>query len=209
MDKLDLARVHKSYYSAKKEPELLDIPAAQYLSITGKGDPSGIAFSENIQALYATAYAVKFACKAAEMDFVMPKLEGLWWYNEKDYPSLSAADASVKVPRKEWEYRLLIRMPRYVTDKHIQDAQARILSKKELPWTMAVALYKMQEGTCVQVLHTGPYDREPETLTLITKFMEENNLARNGLHHEIYLSDFNKTAPEKLKTILREAVKNT
>lgn len=204
--KTDLSKLHKDYYTAKKTPQIVTFETVQYLSITGKGDPSGKEFSDVTGTLYATAYAVKFTCKALGNDFVVPKLEGLWWYDENKFANLSIADAPQKVKRNDWEYRLLIRMPDFVTPEIVNKAIADTVEKKQDDNVKNVHLFTMNEGKCVQILHTGPFNKEPESLQLINEFMISNNLLRNGLHHEIYLSDFRKTSPEKLKTILREPV---
>ena len=206
MEKLDLTKLHKDYYTAKKTPELVVSQAVDYLSITGKGDPSGKDFSNTIGTLYAVAYAVKFICKALGNDFVVPKLEGLWWYDESKLGKLSMDEAPQKVKRSDWEFRLLIRMPEFVTPEIIKNAVTNTIEKKQNPNADHVQLFTLNEGKCIQILHVGPFDKEPETLAIINKFSQTNNLVKNGLHHEIYLSDFRKTNPEKLKTILREPV---
>jgi len=207
MEKLDLVKHFKSYYTAKAKPEILDIEKTQYLSITGKGDPSGENFAKKIQAIYPVAYALKFAFKAKGRDFVVSKLEGLWWYDEQRFAGVSIADSPKAIPRSEWEYRLLIRIPDYVKEKDVQTAVAASFASKGQEAITEVSYFEMEEGKVVQILHTGPFDREPETLAKLNDFMTANALGRNGLHHEIYLSDFRKTPPEKLKTILREPVK--
>ena len=130
MEKLDLTKHFKSYYTAKTKPEVLTIGRARYLSITGKGDPSGEDFAQKIQAIYPVAYALKFAFKAQGKDFVVAKLEGLWWYDEERYAGISIADSPKAIPRSEWEYRLLIRIPDYVEKKDVQAAvEASYVSK--------------------------------------------------------------------------------
>lgn len=207
MEKLDLAKKYKTYFTAKTKPEIVEIEPAQYISITGKGDPSGEAFAAYIEALYSTAYTLKFACKAGGNDFVVSKLEGLWWYDENKYAGKNMSNAPVDIPRSEWEYRLLIRLPDFVTQNDLEASKETVMAKKNNPLVNRVELYTMSEGKCVQILHIGPFATEPETLQQIMAFTTANKLGRNGLHHEIYLSDFRKTAPEKLKTILREPVK--
>lgn len=205
MEKLDLTKKYKSSYSAKRKPEVLTLPPAQYLSVSGKGDPSGLGFSEDVGKLYSVAYAVKFICKARDKDFSVPKLEGLWWFDDSKYKGLSISEAPQRVPRSEWSYRLLLRMPDYVKQKDLDEG---IKSKeKKGDAKLDVQLILLEEGKVVQMLHVGPFETEPETLQTIFAFCVENKFAQNGLHHEIYLSDFRKTPPEKLKTILREPVK--
>lgn len=206
MEKLDLTKKYKHYYTARTKPEVVDIEPAQYLSITGKGDPSDLPFADNIQALYATAYAVKFIYKGLDQDFTVPKLEGLWWFDTRRFGASSIAEAPKHIPRSEWEYRLLIRMPDYVTRQAVQKGIETVIIKKQLSLADKIELYEMTEGKCVQMLHLGPFATEPETLEQMHAFIQSQKFAKNGLHHEIYLSDFNKTAPDKLKTILREPV---
>jgi len=207
MEKLDLVKHFKSYYTAKAKPELLNIEKAQYLSITGKGDPSGEDFAQKIQAIYPVAYALKFAFKAKGKDFVVAKLEGLWWYDEERFAGVSIADSPKAIPRSEWEYRLLIRIPDFVEEKDVQTAVEACFASKGQAAFRKVSYFEMNEGKVAQMLHTGPFDNEPESLAKLNEFITANALGRNGLHHEIYLSDFRKTPPEKLKTILREPVK--
>lgn len=206
MEKLDLVKKYKSYYSAASRPEIVDIGPARYLSLTGAGDPSGEEFAANVGALYPVAYAIKFRCKARGNDFTVAKLEGQWWFDMAAYPGLTMASAPAKVPRSEWQYRLLIRLPEFVTEADISEGVAAAL-KKGVEKAKDVQLFGMHEGKSLQMLHKGPFSRESETLQVMHDFMVSQNLAHNGLHHEIYLSDTRKTAPEKLKTILREPVK--
>lgn len=205
--KTDLTKTFKTYYTAKAKPQIVHIEPAQFLSIAGKGDPSGELFAAHIQALYATAYALKFRCKEQGNDFVVAKLEGLWRFDEEKFGNPAMADAPRLIPRKEWEYRLLIRMPDFVTKEDMLQAMETVVHKKQIAMAGELTWFEMSEGKCIQMLHTGPYDTEPESLQLIADFSKEHKLAKNGLHHEIYLSDFRKTAPEKLKTILREPVR--
>lgn len=207
MAKADLGKLYKRYYAAGPAPELQEFGLVSYLSVSGKGDPSSPAFAERIQALYSTAYGVKFACKAAGNDFTVPKLEGLWWFDEALFGNISMADAPAKIPRSEWEYRLLIRMPEFVTAGIVAEASRAAATKKGIVLASEVGLIEMREGKVVQMLHVGPFDKEPETLKIMQEYMVEHSLAKKGLHHEIYLSDFRKTDPGKLRTILREPVK--
>lgn len=205
MDKLDLTKKYKPYFTAKVTPEIIDIEPAQFLSITGKGDPSAPEFGNNIEALYSTAYTIKFAFKSKGKDFVVSKLEGLWWYDEQKYPG-KTIETAVEVPRSDWQYKLLIRLPEYVSEPDVTNAIVSVVTKKNIPLASEVKYFEMTEGKSVQMLHVGPFSTELEALQKIGTFITANNFAKNGLHHEIYLSDFRKTEPGKLKTILREPV---
>lgn len=207
MEKLDLTKVHRSYYTAKAKPQLEEIEAAQFLSLTGKGDPSSESYLQSLQALYGTAYAIKFAFKAQGKDFTVAKLEGQWWFDMDKYKVTSLDEAPQQIPRSEWEWRMLIRMPRYVKAADVNAAIATAYQKKKEETIKSVELYNMEEGLVVQMLHLGPFDTEPESLKLMDDYMKANKLERAGLHHEIYLSDFRKVSPDKLRTILREPVK--
>lgn len=207
MEKLDLTKKYRNYYSAKAEPELVELASANYISIKGVGDPSGEEFGRKIQALYPVAYKIKFACKAEGNDFVVPKLEGLWRFDLSKYPEISMEEAPKKIPRNEWSYRLLIRMPDFVKLFSLEVAINDVDQKEAIPHLDEIEFFTMTEGKCVQILHVGSFETEPESLLKLQKFMQANKLEHNGEHHEIYLSDFRKTALEKLKTILREPVK--
>jgi hypothetical protein len=139
------------------------------------------------------------------MDFVVSKLEGLWWYDENKYPG-KTMETAVDVPRSDWQYKLLIRLPEYVHEPDVTHAKETVLTKKKIPLAKEVAYFEMMEGRSVQMLHVGPFSTELETLKKLGAFITANNFAKNGLHHEIYLSDFRKTEPGKLRTILREPV---
>jgi hypothetical protein len=206
MEKLDLTKHYRSYYTASRKPELVTIEPARYLSITGKGDPSSKEYGEKIEAFYSTVYTLKFMYKALGQDFAVAKLEGLWWYDEALYGGVSMADAPVKIPRKEWCYRMLIRIPDFAEAGVLQQAIEKVIDNKRILQAANVHVYEKEGERAVQMLHIGPFNNEPETLAQIFAFMKEHQLERGGRHHEIYLSDFRKTAPEKLRTILREPV---
>ena len=207
MEKLDLTKLYKTYFTAKRKPELVQIENAHFISILGKGDPSDEPFADRIEALYSVAYTIKFEYKAKGKDFVVSKLEGLWWFDEKKYTNTSIANAAADVPRSEWEYRLLIRMPDFVRKKDLDEAIESVIGKKKIELARQVEYFAMREGKFVQMLHVGPFSEEAKTIQQIAMFMEANKLTRHGVHHEIYLSDFRKTESAKLKTILRESAK--
>ncbi|MCA0364756.1 MAG: GyrI-like domain-containing protein [Bacteroidetes bacterium] len=205
MEKIDLTKKHKDYFKADTKPAIVEIGSHNYLQICGKGDPSSESFAADIQALYSLAYGLKPAYKPR--DFVVSKLEGLWFFDETKYAGLSIENSSVVVPRSEWEYKLMIMMPDFVEKNTVEKYKEWISQKKGIERVKAVEFVTITEGLCVQMMHIGPFATEPESLKLIRDFCQSENLGKNGLHHEIYLSDFRKTAPDKLKTILREPVK--
>jgi hypothetical protein len=116
------------------------------------------------------------------------------------------AEAPQQIPRADWQWRLLIRLPDFVTAEVVASVRKAVLEKKKVALIGDVSCYTLTEGKVVQMLHNGPFDREPESLKIMQEFMTLHNLKHAGHHHEIYLSDFNKVAPAKLKTILREPV---
>lgn len=207
MEKLDLTKKYKTYFTAKTQPEIIEIEKAFFIALCGKGDPSGEAFAKAIEAMYSTAYTIKFACKAEGNDFVVSKLEGQWWFDETRFMGQTMYTTAVEVPRSEWEYRLLIRMPDFVSAEKMEAAKSIVAHQKGIQKATEIEWHTLEEGKCVQMLHVGPFSTEPESLKVMSDFMDTHQFTKNGLHHEIYLSDFRKTAPEKLRTILREPVK--
>ena len=186
MDKLDLTKTYKSYFTAKTKPELAEIEHARFISICGKGDPSERPFAERIEALYSAAYTLKFMYKAKGKDFVVSKLEGLWWFDEKKFTGKTIT-TSAEVPRNEWEYRLLIRLPEFVSEHDLEKAKEAVIAKQKSELAGQLEFFTMNEGKAVQMLHVGPFSTEPQSLQQIGAFIEANKLSRNGLHHEIYL----------------------
>ncbi|MEE1943985.1 GyrI-like domain-containing protein [Pedobacter sp. KR3-3] len=207
MEKLELTKQDKAYYSAGSMPALKNLAACNYLSIAGKGDPEGRAFQLVLQALYSVAYSLKFSCKAQGNDFVVPKLEGMWNFEASKYKDISMADAPLKVPRSEWNYQMLIRMPDFVSPRDIDMAKLKVMAKKGLDLVKNVSYFQLPARTVVEMMHFGPFSTEPQSLLQLQQFIEARGLESDGLHHEVYLSNFNTVAPEKLKTILREPIK--
>ncbi|MCP3980309.1 MAG: hypothetical protein GY716_13475 [bacterium] len=199
-EKLDLFKLHRDQYVARKKPVLVDIPEVNYLVAQGRGEPGGEQFQTRVAALYAAAYTLKFTSKAEGRDFVVSKLEGLCWTGK------SSSDFG-EVPKSEWNWKLMIRRPDFIGAKQLETAVAAIRDKGKTPEIEAVTLDGMSEGRCVQMLHVGPYEREGETRAVMLAFAEEQGLAPGGLHHEIYLSDPRRVEPARLKTILRQPVR--
>ncbi len=199
--KLDLYKDHKDEYVTPKKPVLVDVKPANYLTIVGRGAPGGKIFQAKIGALYGVAFTIKMTRKFAGRDYKVAPLEGLWW------SSGGAADAAVfDVPHAQLSWKLMIRTPDFITKDDLTDAVAKLAAKGKGPEVAEVELETIVEGRCVQMLHVGPYEREPQTMAQMNLFAHENGLAFHGLHHEVYLSDPRRVAAERLRTILRMPV---
>jgi hypothetical protein len=183
---------------------LVEVPPMQFLMIDGRGDPNtSPAYAEAVSALYAVAYKLKFMSKQQlDRDYTVPPLEGLWW----------AADLNVFMPeqadRDAWQWTMMIMTPEWLGREQFQEALQEVQKKKELPALPGLRLEMFHEGPAVQTLHIGPYAAEGPTIArLHYEYLPEQGLVETGHHHEIYLSDPQRTAPEKLKTILRQPVR--
>jgi hypothetical protein len=195
--KIDLYKLHKPDYVTPKKPVLLTIEPASYLAVTGQGAPGSDVFSDRIGALYGAAFTIKMTRKFGGLqDYAVCKLEGQYWCGE-------CGGDFARVPKEQWKWRLLIRTPEFVTHDELDRAVQALLKKGKSPSVRDVKLETLTEGRCVQMLHVGPYEREPESIALMKACAEEKGLRFNGRHHEIYLSDPRRVAPERLKTILR------
>ena len=195
--KIDLYKLHKDQYAASKNPQLVEIPQARYLAITGRGEPGGKEFSSKIGALYGMAYTIKMTRKFAGMqDYSVCKLECQLWLDG------DSTDFS-NTPREQWNWKFLIRTPDFIEEDDLESAVKKLLEKGKEPEVKQVKLKSISEGLCVQALHVGPYDRECETIEKMMTFAGEQGFEFHGTHHEIYLSDPRRISPERLKTILR------
>lgn len=199
--KLDLYKEHKSDYATPKKPVLVDIAPAKYLTIEGKGEPGGDIFSQRIGALYAVAFTLKMENKFAGRDYAVCKMEGLWWTDD-----VMHGDFTV-VPKDQWRWKLMIRTPDFVDAKQVRAVADKLIAKGKAADVRDVKVETIREGKSAQMLHVGPYERERETIEKMCAAAREQGLEFHGLHHEIYLSDPRRVAPEKLKTILRIPVR--
>jgi len=194
--KLDLYTLHKAEYAATRKPAFVEIKPAQYLVIGGQGAPGGDAFTACIGALYGMAFTIKMTRKfAGEQDYTVCKLEGQWWCD-------GLANFS-QAPRDQWRWDLLIRTPDFIAPDDLATAAAVLTKRGKGAGVDQVRLETLAEGTCVQMLHVGPYDQEGTTVALMKEFALSRGCEFHGRHHEIYLSDPRRVAPERLKTILR------
>lgn len=194
---LDLTKLHKQAYVAKTDPEFIVVPDGNFLTVHGQGAPGEAPFNQAVEVLYSVSYTLKFKLKAAGKDFKVGPLEGLW-YGGVDWQS---------VPREEWAWKLMIRQPDFITPAILQEAIDQVVRKKRLEGARQVRLERVTEGEAAQVMHLGPYSEELATIDRLHAFIAAHGCEPMGAHHEIYLSDPKRSAPEKLKTILRHPVK--
>ena len=198
-EKLDLYKQHKAEYAAKKTPALVTVKAAAYLTISGRGEPGGEAFTDRVGALYGAAYTIKFTSKFAGRDYKVCPLEGLWWCGRKRNFATE--------PRDKWCWKVLIRTPDFITASDLAKAREALLAKGKSPAVRNVQLEAFEEGLCAQMLHVGPYSAEAATIDVMMQFVRDKKLRCHGKHHEIYLSDPRRVPPERLRTVLRYPVR--
>ena len=198
-EKLDLKREFGTLYSAGREPALVDVPELPFLMIDGHGDPNTApAYAAAIQAIYQVAYGLKFTIKRSEggVDFGVMPLEGLWWVD--DMTTFSVSDKS------DWDWTMMILQPDLVTDELVERVKDGAKHPSEA--VSRVRLERFDEGPAAQVMYVGPYADEGSTIQQLHAFIEQQGLTLRGKHHEIYLGDPRRSAPEKLKTIIRQPV---
>lgn len=198
--KVDRRKQLAEFYTAKATPKVVDVPPLDALMIDGVGDPNASPdFSAAIEALYGVSYAVKFAIRngPAQLDYAVMPLEGLWWAED--------AAAFERGDRKAWKWTLMIVQPPEVTSDDIKQALAKVRAKKpHLDALDALRLNRWTEGPSAQLLHIGPYDSERPNIERLHAFIGAMNARMRGKHHEIYLNDASRTAPGRLKTIIRQ-----
>lgn len=199
--KRDFKRELACYRAERDSPQMLDVPDLQYLMIDGHGDPNTAAYAEAVAALYPVAYSIKFASRRAlDRDYVVMPLEGLWWADDM-------RTFTVARDKTRWSWTLMIMVPDWITAGMFADAVERVGRKDRTARLDDLRMEVLSEGRCVQALHIGSYDDEAELLRCIhEEFIPEHGLTMVGRHHEIYLSDPRRTAPAKLRTILRQPV---
>ena len=205
----DFKKEYKEFYRSKRVPEIVTVPKANYIAVRGMGDPNqeGGAYQSAVSILYAVAYTLKMSYKTdyrieGFFEYVVPPLEGFWWQEGVD--GIDYGDKST------FHWISVIRLPEFVTKKNFDWAVEEAARKKKLDCSLAEFL-TIEEGLCVQIMHIGPFDHEPSTVALMDQYIAENGYANdmneNRLHHEIYLSDARKAAPEKWKTIIRHPIR--
>ena len=205
----DYKKEYKEFYLPKKKPEIVTIPKMNYIAVKGCGDPNKEdgEYKNSISILYALAFTIKMS-KLTDyriegyFDYVVPPLEGFWWQQGVTQIDYSRKDA--------FQWISVIRLPDFVSEKDFNWAKQQVKTKKGIDCSNAQFL-TIEEGLCVQIMHIGSYDDEPETITLMDKFIKENgyinDFSNTRMHHEIYLSDARRVAPEKLKTVIRHPIR--
>lgn len=202
MVKIDFKKELKHLYrSSAKEVALVDVPEMNFLMIDGRGDPNTAQeYQEALEALYAVSYALKFMVKKSEaaIDYVVMPLEGLWW--TEDMTEFSMDDKDM------WKWTAMIMQPEYVTRAFVDEALPEVEEKKNPPALSKTRFESYHEGLAVQIMHIGSYSEEAPTIEKLHAFAREKGHQLRGKHHEIYLSDPRRTAPDRLKTVIRQPV---
>ena len=205
----DYKKEYKEFYLPKKKPEIVTVPKMNYIAVKGCGDPNKEdgEYKNSISILYALAFTIKMS-KLTDyriegyFDYVVPPLEGFWWQQGVMQIDYSRKDA--------FQWISVIRPPDFVSEKDFNWAKQQVKTKKGIDCSNAQFL-TIEEGLCVQIMHIGSYDDEPDTITLMDQFIKENgyinDFSNTRMHHEIYLSDARRVSPEKLKTVIRHPIR--
>ena len=205
----DFKKEYKEFYMPPKKPSIVTVPKMNYIAVRGQGDPNPeeSEYKQAIGLLYGIAFTIKMSKMGSHkidgyFDYVVPPLEGFWWQE-----GVIGVDYSRK---DDFNWISVIRLPDFVTREDFEWAVEEATKKKKTDFSK-VELFTYDEGLCVQCMHIGPYDDEPATVELMHKFMEEQgyelDITDERMHHEIYLSDARKVAPDKLKTVIRHPIK--
>lgn len=209
MEKFDYKKEYKEFYLPKNKPELIDVPAMNFIAARGKGDPNEEdgEYKAALGLLYAIAFTIKMSNKGNHkiegfFDYVVPPLEGFWWQD--------GVDGVDYTHKEDYQWISLIRLPDFVTKTDFDWAVEEATRKKQADFSR-VEFYSYTEGMCVQCMHIGPYDEEPATVQAMEDYAHamgyEIDISETRFHHEIYLSDARRCSPEKLKTVIRHPVR--
>ena len=201
MAKTDFKKTLKHLYApTSKDFAIVDVPEMQFSLVDGEGSPESEAYATAISWLYGVAYPIKFASKIQlNKEYAVMPLEGLWWAD--DFSAFAEGD------RDSWKWTAMIMQPDWITDEMFAAGVEKASGKLGDP-PASLRLERFKEGLSVQIMHIGPYSAEAPTIArLHQEFIPENGLVENGHHHEIYLGDPRRTAPERLKTVLRQPVR--
>ncbi len=205
----DFKKEYKEFYMPKEKPQIINVPKANYIAVRGKGDPNEEdgTYKKAIEILYAVAYTLKMSYKTDHkiegfFEYVVPPLEGFWWQDDVD--GVDYTDKS------DFNWISVIRLPDFVK-KDDFDWAAKVASKKKRIDCTKAEFMTINEGLCVQIMHIGPFDDEPDTVAVMDRYLAENGFVNDmndeRMHHEIYMSDARKVVPEKWKTVIRHPIK--
>lgn len=200
MEKIDFKKQLKHLYSPSvKKVEMVAVPQMNFLMVDGEGNPNTAkSFSDAIEALYSISYTLKFMVKNGEtgVDYGVLPLEALWWADDMSVFTTGDKDA--------WKWTLMIMQPEFITGKMVGKAKGEVERKKNPVSLPLVRFEAFKEGRAAQILHIGPFSEEGAAIEKVHLFIQDHGSQRAGKHHEIYLSDLRRTAPEKWKTIVRQ-----
>lgn len=207
----DFKKEYKEFYLPKNSPSIVNIPKMNYIAVRGRGNPNEEdgEYKNAVEILYGIAYTLKMSYKGKYKiegfyEYVVPPLEGFWWQD-----NIKGVDYNKK---DEFNWISLIRLPDFITKKDFDWAVIEATNKKKKDFSKA-EFFTYEEGLCVQSMHIGPFDNEPETVKIMDEFIQkngyQNDISDTRLHHEIYLSDPRKSEPEKLKTVIRHPIKKS
>ena len=207
----DFKKEYKEYYMPKNKPGIVTVPSMNYIAVRGNGDPNteGGDYKAAIGLLYAIAFTIKMSKKGSHriegyFDYVVPPLEGFWWQD-----GIKGIDYAHK---ENFHWISAIRLPDFVTENDFRWAVEEATKKKKQDFSK-VEFMTIEEGLCVQCMHTGPYDDEPATVSTMHEFLQQQgyelDITDKRLHHEIYLSDARRVSPEKLRTVIRHPIKES
>jgi len=205
----DFKKEYKEFYLPPKKPGIVTVPPMNFVAVRGQGDPNQEdgAYQHALQQLYGIAFTIKMSKKGSRQiegyfDFVVPPLEGFWW--------IDGLDGMDYARKADFQWISCIQLPEFVTRADFDWAIEEATRKKKADFS-AVEMLTIDEGLCVQCMHVGPYDDEPATVAAMDAFLTEqgyeNDFSKTRLHHEIYLSDARRTAPEKLRTVIRHPIR--
>lgn len=198
MDKTDLKSELKSLYKpSAKEVVAIEVPVFNFLMIDGEGNPNTCcSYRESVEALFSVSYTIKFALKKGiALDYVVMPLEGLWWAD--DLTSFNREE------KESWKWTMMIMQPPQASKKIVDSAIASVREKKSLPGLSKIRFEPFKEGRCAQIMHIGPFSAEGPTIQRVHDYISSHSALR-GKHHEVYLSDIRRAAPEKWRTIIRQ-----
>ena len=200
MIKRDLKKELKPLYQpGQSKVVTVEVPEFNFLMIDGKGDPNtASAYKEAVEALFSLSYTLKFAVKKGPLaiDYGVMPLEGLWWAEDME--------KFAQTPKDEWLWTAMIMQPEMINEELIAEAKENLSKKKDLPALERIRFEPFEEGRAAQILHIGPFSEEGPTIQKVHDYIQELGFPRKGKHHEIYLSDIRRAAPEKWKTIIRQ-----